>query len=169
MSELAREDEAGQAAYREITTSICEDERMVPEFVEELIAHPVSYPSAISPDPEPSPSLAVQKPETLPPIDPAYRVLLPILHELDEMTINPRCRTIAEEHQDEDYSQFWEIFSQVSAKEILDAVYAIRAGVLDIPADPCSRDDSFLLTTLFVLWAGSATLLSMYLYFCHLW
>ncbi|KAI0776539.1 hypothetical protein BD413DRAFT_668756 [Trametes elegans] len=85
-------------------------------------------------------------------IDPAHAALMPILYELDALQDHPKHRAIAEEHHDENYTQFWEAFSQLSAKEVLYAVYAIRAGALDVPLDSDSPPRYKLVLFLF-LWA----------------
>ena len=81
------------------------------------------------------------------------------------MTLNPRCGTIGEEHGDEDYTEFWNTFSHMTAEEVLHAVYAIRAGALDIPDTPCRHDDMTWLAVFCCIWAIASTLLSICLYF----
>ena len=101
-----------------------------------------------------------------PPIDPAYRALLPIVYGLEAITSNPRRRSVGEKHDDEDYAKFWETFGQLSAKEVLYAVYAIRDGALDVRIESSGEHpDLPLLTTFCALWAALATILAMYFYF----
>ncbi|KAI0654601.1 hypothetical protein C8Q70DRAFT_925563, partial [Cubamyces menziesii] len=101
------------------------------------------------------------------PVDPAYAALMPILYELEAMHELPRCKAVAAEHNDEDYMQFWETFSQLSAKDILSAVYAIRAGVLDAPI-PCDAGaaSTGAAVVLCAFWGFSASVVALYLYFC---
>ncbi|KAI0328815.1 hypothetical protein GY45DRAFT_944880 [Cubamyces sp. BRFM 1775] len=99
------------------------------------------------------------------PLDPAYAALMPILYELEAMHDHPRCKAVAAEHNDEDYMQFWETFSQLSAKDILSAVYAIRAGVLDAPI-PCDGGAASTgAVVLCAFWGFSASVIALYLYF----
>ncbi|KAI1787095.1 hypothetical protein LXA43DRAFT_737722 [Ganoderma leucocontextum] len=101
----------------------------------------------------------------LPPIDPAYKALLPIFYGLETITLSPYRRSLGEEHEDEDYSKFWETFGQLSAREVLYAVYAIRAGALIAPIEsPNPNDDLPVLTTFCALWAALATILAVYFY-----
>ncbi|KAI0742248.1 hypothetical protein C8Q80DRAFT_1356040 [Daedaleopsis nitida] len=99
-------------------------------------------------------------------VDPAYRALHLILQELDTITAStsPRHTAIAEEFHDEGYAHFWETFAQLSPKEILYAVYAIRAGALDVPAEPARGCECSAMTALFALWAIVATAATVYLY-----
>ncbi|KAH9900724.1 hypothetical protein C8Q73DRAFT_786150 [Cubamyces lactineus] len=99
------------------------------------------------------------------PVDPAYAALMPILYELEAMHELPRCKAVAAEHNDEDYMQFWETFSQLSAKEILSAVYAIRAGVLDAPISCDGGAASTGAVVLCAFWGFSASVIALYLYF----
>ncbi len=91
---------------------------------------------------------------------------MPIVYGLETITTNPRRHSVGEEHDDEDYTKFWETFGQLSAKEVLYAVYAIRAGALDVPTieSPSQHSDLALLTTFCALWAALATILAMYFY-----
>ncbi|KAJ8454176.1 hypothetical protein ONZ51_g13182 [Trametes cubensis] len=108
-----------------------------------------------------------QEQEAEAPVDPAYAALMPILYELEAMHELPRCKAVAAEHNDEDYMQFWETFSQLSAKDILSAVYAIRAGVLDAPI-PCDAGaaSTGAAVVLCAFWGFSASVVALYLYFC---
>ncbi|CDO75155.1 hypothetical protein BN946_scf184590.g12 [Trametes cinnabarina] len=98
------------------------------------------------------------------PTDPAYAALMPILYELDALAEHPRCKAIAAEHNDEDYRQFWETFSQLSAKDVLCAVYAIRAGALEIPEVSDNRTMSPGVVFLCAMWGFLASTLALYLY-----
>ncbi|KAI0654606.1 hypothetical protein C8Q70DRAFT_1058370 [Cubamyces menziesii] len=108
-----------------------------------------------------------QEQEAEAPVDPAYAALMPILYELEAMHELPRCKAVAAEHNDEDYMQFWETFSQLSAKDILSAVYAIRAGMLDAPI-PCDAGaaSAGAAVVLCAFWGFSASVVALYLYFC---
>ncbi|KAI8992731.1 hypothetical protein BD414DRAFT_283700 [Trametes punicea] len=111
----------------------------------------------------PTPSKGLEKAHDS--ADPAYAALMPILCELDALAEHPNCKAIAAQHNDEDYQQFWETFSQLSAKDVLCAVYAIRAGALEIPD---VSDDSVGFPRAFIvcaLWALLASGLALYLYF----
>ncbi|RPD72737.1 hypothetical protein L226DRAFT_614617 [Lentinus tigrinus ALCF2SS1-7] len=103
----------------------------------------------------PTPSIAES-------IDPAYRALMPILHGLEAITENPRRTSISEEFNDDGYVQFWETFAQLSPKEILYAVYAIRGGALDVQFDTPSGHPRLVL--LLALWALAATGFAVYMY-----
>ncbi|KAI0665511.1 hypothetical protein C8Q78DRAFT_1148620 [Trametes maxima] len=96
--------------------------------------------------------------------DPAYTALVPILYEIDALADNPKFKTIAAENHDEDYERFWETFAQLSAKEVLSAVYAIRSGVLDVPLG----DDRSIGTgvVILALWACVASVGCIYLSLC---
>ncbi|KAI0351115.1 hypothetical protein OH77DRAFT_1593066 [Trametes cingulata] len=95
--------------------------------------------------------------------DAAYNALMPILYELEALSEHPRLKTIASENADEDYSQFWETFAQLSAKEVLYAVYAIRSGMLDVP-DNLDAPSVSSTVILLAMWALAASALSVYLY-----
>ncbi|KAI0640865.1 hypothetical protein C8Q79DRAFT_920682, partial [Trametes meyenii] len=96
--------------------------------------------------------------------DPAYTALVPILYEIDALTEHPKFKAIAVENHDEDYVRFWETFAQLSAKEVLYAVYAIRSGVLDVPL---GDDHSTGIGMVFVaLWALVASMACIYLCLC---
>ncbi|KAM5534133.1 hypothetical protein V8D89_012153 [Ganoderma adspersum] len=102
-------------------------------------------------------------------VDPAYRALLPIVYGLEEIIFNPRRRSLGEEHGDEDYTKFWETFGQLSAKEVLHAVYVIRSGALKPCIEsPSQHSDLSFLTTFCALWAGLATIVAFYFYFYSL-
>ncbi|KAI0365841.1 hypothetical protein BV20DRAFT_707169 [Pilatotrama ljubarskyi] len=95
--------------------------------------------------------------------DAAYAALMPILYELEAFAEHPKHRAIAADNADEDYSQFWETFAQLSAKEVLYAVYAIRSGILDMP-DHVDNTRGDTVVVLLALWGLVASALSMYLY-----
>lgn len=102
-------------------------------------------------------------------VDPAYAALMPILHELDALAEHPRYAAIAASHGDADYAHFWETFAQLSARDVLFAVYALRAEAAD-GVQLESEGQGPLLTMLAVvlaLWASGASVLAVYLY-CHL-
>ncbi|KAJ3008623.1 hypothetical protein NUW54_g3083 [Trametes sanguinea] len=96
--------------------------------------------------------------------DPAYAALMPILYELDALAENPRCKAIAAQNDDDDYRQFWETFSQLSAKDVLCAVYAIRAGALEMPDISDSTTTFPVAGLLCALWGLLASTLALYLY-----
>ncbi|KAI0820520.1 hypothetical protein BC628DRAFT_850401 [Trametes gibbosa] len=101
--------------------------------------------------------------------DPASNALMSILYELDAFAEHPRHAAIAASHNDPEYVRFWEAFAQLTAREILLAVYALRAGAFDEPhimvvgdAGPAGTVVAITL----VLWAMSASGLAVYLYCC---
>ncbi|EIW57035.1 uncharacterized protein TRAVEDRAFT_73301 [Trametes versicolor FP-101664 SS1] len=99
-------------------------------------------------------------------VDPAYAALMPILHELDALAEHPRHAAIAASHGDADYAHFWETFAQLSARDVLFAVYALRAEAAD-GLQLESEGQGPLLTVLAVvlaLWASGASILAVYLY-----
>ncbi len=89
---------------------------------------------------------------------------MPILHQLESITENPRRNSVSEEFQDEGYVVFWETFAQLTPKEILYAVYAIRAGALDVQFEPAQGQEFSGVTLLLSLWAFAATVAVAYLY-----
>ena len=99
---------------------------------------------------------------TVRPVEPAYRALVPVLSALETYTTNPRRTTIAEEHHDEGYEQFWEAFGQLSPKEILYAVYALRDGPHAVHFERESGISAA--AVVFALWALASTALCFWLY-----
>ncbi|KAI0632613.1 hypothetical protein C8Q77DRAFT_829734 [Trametes polyzona] len=63
----------------------------------------------------------------------AHTALAQIIWELDALAEHPRYAAIAASHGDADYALFWDAFGQLSAREVLMAVYALRSGALDEP------------------------------------
>ena len=87
---------------------------------------------------------------------------MPILLGLEAITENPRRAAISEEFNDEGYVQFWEAFAQLTPKEILHAVYAMRDGPLDVR---CNIPHGYPgLTYLLALWALVATGITVLMY-----
>ncbi|KAI0753802.1 hypothetical protein C8Q74DRAFT_1373732 [Fomes fomentarius] len=121
---------------------------------------------SISPSPSEVPEEVPEEPQPIPSpaIDPAYRALMPILHQLESITENPRRNSVSEEFQDEGYVGFWETFAQLTPKEILYAVYAIRAGALDVQFEHTQGQEFSGVTLLLSLWAFAATVAVAYLY-----
>ncbi|OJT14566.1 hypothetical protein TRAPUB_8899 [Trametes pubescens] len=100
-------------------------------------------------------------------VDPAYAALMPILYELDALAENPRHTAIAASHGDADYAHFWETFAQLSARDVLFAVYALRAEAADGPHLESEGQGPLLMVLAVVsaLWASGASVLALYLYF----
>ncbi|OSC98318.1 hypothetical protein PYCCODRAFT_1471107 [Trametes coccinea BRFM310] len=96
--------------------------------------------------------------------DPAYAALMPILYELDALAEHPRCKAIAAQHDDDDYRRFWETFSQLSDKDVLCAVYAIRSGALEIPEFSDGASTFSGARFLCALWALLSSIVALYLY-----
>ena len=97
------------------------------------------------------------------PIDPAYRALVPVLAALEAYTDNPRRTTISEEFNDEGYARFWDTFAELSPKEILYAVYAMKDGGPQEVRLQTETEHSFV-TFVFALWALASTALCVWLY-----
>ncbi|KAH9846548.1 hypothetical protein C2E23DRAFT_890728 [Lenzites betulinus] len=103
------------------------------------------------------------------PDDPAYSALMPILYELDAFSERSRYAAIAASHDDPDYARFWEAFAQLSAREVLLAVYALRAGAFDEPHIMVVGNESparAMAVAALTLWAVGASALVVYLYCC---
>lgn len=94
---------------------------------------------------------------------------MPILYELDAFAERPRYAAIAASHDDPDYARFWEAFAQLSAREVLLAVYALRAGAFDEPHIMVVGNESpasAMVVVVLTLWAIGASALVIYLYYC---